>query len=516
MADDELPETSDAERATSRPGTPGIGYTVTVISLRVVRGLVGLAAGALVVAAVGLVPAPGFGIEPLATTITPQPAELVATCGGSLLRLGDDTGADAAQPSPVGIPQLTVAADPGRAAETPLADSDAGTGGTSRAPAVLTLPPSGDAALAGAQSQQATGDDGLSGLAASGCAEPRSSAWLVGGATTVGRTTLVLLSNPTAVAARVTIQLWGESGPVVAPGMNGITVPPGAQRVIPLSGFAPDLASPVVHVESRGGQVVASLQTSVIRVLDPGGVDVVGAAAPPARELVVPAVRIFGQTDVSSSLGIEGYADLDAIARIGNPGDDDADVEVSLTPTEEGGVATSFDLEVHAGTVMDIALSSALELGQGPLPDGSYTVTFRSNVPVVAGVRVSTISATSVDEAGQPVAGSADLAWVTSAQALTGDGLLAVAAAPSPVVVVTNTENTARTLTFDPLDGGDSLTLEIPAVGSAALPLEPDTAYRLRGAEGLHVAISFAGSGKIASYALSSPRAADSSLVIRP
>ena len=41
--------------------------------------------------------------------------------------------------------------------------------------------------------------------------------------------------------------------------MSGIVVKAGAQRVIPLAGFAPDVAAPVVHVTASGGQVVAFL-----------------------------------------------------------------------------------------------------------------------------------------------------------------------------------------------------------------------------------------------------------------
>src|SRR5690606_26977998 len=254
-------------------------------------------------------------------------------------------------------------------------------GGTDSAPTLLRVAPSDDAALAAAQAQELDGQGGLRGLAVAGCSEPTSSAWLVGGATTVGRTTLLLLANPTAVEAEVEVTMWGESGPVSAPGMKGIAVPANGQRVLALSGFAPGLASLMVHVEARGGQVVAALQTSVTRVLDPGGVDLVSAGAAPSRQLVIPAVRIADAEGVGSSLGLEGYEDLEAIVRVGNPGDDEAEVEVEVTPTAEGGAATSFHLHVLPGQVIDTALATALELGEEPFADGSYTVALRSDVP---------------------------------------------------------------------------------------------------------------------------------------
>lgn len=493
----------------------GRGRTITLVSLRVVRGLVGAAAAAVVIGAVGLVPLPTVGIDPLAVTVEPPPADMLQLCTGSLLRLGDDSGSNAGQASPVGTADVTVAADGGTATTTPLAQSDAGTGGTRQAPSVLTLAASPDAALAGAQTQVATGAGDLSGLAASACAEPTSSAWLVGGAATIGRTTLLLIANPTAVSADVTIRMWSETGAVSAPGM-AIEIPAGQQKVLPLAGFAPGIASPVVHVEARGGQIVAALQTSVVRVLDPGGVDVNGAGAAPSTASVVPAVRIFDELGVSSSLGLADHEDLEAIARVGNPGDADATVEVSLLPVAADGPATSFEITVPAGTVTDVPLSTALELGQAPFPDGSYSVSFQSDVPVVTGVRASTTPAPAADAGGIPQAGPVDLAWFSSAPALHGDALIAVADAPSPMLVAVNPDNTERTLTLEPLGGGDTVLLVLPPARPAAIALTPGEGYRVLDADGVRVGITFAGPGALAGYTLRSAREADSPIVVRP
>lgn len=493
----------------------GRGRAITVVSLRVVRGLVGTAAAAVVIGAVGLVPLPTVGIDPLAVTVEPAPADILQLCAGSLLRLGDDSGANAGQASAVGTADVTVAADGGDATTTPLAQSDAGTGGTLQAPSVLDLAAAADAALAGAQTQLATGAGDLAGLAASACVEPTSSAWLVGGAATVGRTTLLLVANPTAVSAEVTIRMWSETGPVSAPGM-AIEIPPGQQKVLPLAGFAPGIASPVVHVEARGGQVVAALQTSVVRVLDPGGVDVNGAGTAPSTASVVPAVRIFDELGVSSSLGLADREDLEAIARVGNPGDADATVEVSLLPAAADGPATSFEITVPAGTVTDVPLSSALELGQAPFPDGSYSVSFQSDVPVVTGVRASTTPAPAADAGGIPQAGPVDLAWFSSAPALHGDALLAVADGPSPVLVAVNPDNAERTLTIEPLGGGEPIQLVLPPARPAAIALTPDEGYRVLDTEGVRIGVTFAGPGALAGYIMRSAREGDSPIVVRP
>lgn len=507
-------EQPDAEPASASRGS-GRGRTITVVSLRVVRGLVGIAAAAVVIGAVGLVPLPTVGIEPLGVTVEPDPADLLELCTGSLLRLGDDSGANAGQAFAVGTPTVTSQALGGTATATPLALSDAGTGGTEQAPSVLGLAAGPDAALAGAQSQVVIGEGGLAGLSASTCAEPTSSTWLVGGAATVGRTTMLLIANPTAVVADVTILMWGESGAVSAPGM-AIQVKPGEQRVLPISGFAPGIVSPVVHVEARGGQVVAALQTSVIRVLDPGGVDLIAAGASPSTDSVVPAVRIYDERGVSSSLGLPDREDLEAIARVGNPGDTDATVEVSLLPADASGTATSFDIDVPAGTVTDIPLSSAQELGSVPFADGSYSVVFTSEVPVVAAVRASTTPDLPPSSSGEPQPGPVDVAWFTSSPALRGDTLVAVAEASRPVLVAMNPDNVERTVVLEPVGGGEPLQLVLPPARPAAIPLTGGAGYLLRDVEGVHVGLTFATAGRLAGYTVRSTREADSAIVIRP
>src|SRR5690606_10308908 len=109
----------------------------------------GMAAAAAVIAAVGLLPLPTLGIIPLATTVEPEPADLLALCPGAALRLGDETGANAGQPFTVGSPELTVMPESGPA-RTPLTQSDTSGAARDSAPTLLRLAPSADAALAAA------------------------------------------------------------------------------------------------------------------------------------------------------------------------------------------------------------------------------------------------------------------------------------------------------------------------------------------------------------------------------
>jgi hypothetical protein len=189
---------------------------------------------------------------------------------------------------------------------------------------------------------------------------------------------------------------------------------------------------------------------------------------------------------------------------------------VSVTPTVEGGSATSFQVEVPAGQVAETALAAALELGADPFVDGSYTVTLASDQPVVAGVRTSTIPPPASDGEGGLEPGHADLAWASAAPTLRGDVGIGVADGPAPVLVVAATDGTARRLTLTPLGGGADIEVAVPAVGSVAVAVERDTGYVLRGAGGVAAAVSFAAAGELAAYPVRVPRAADSSLVVRP
>src|SRR5690606_4453511 len=135
--------------------------------------------------------------------------------------------------------------------------------------------------LAGSQVQTLNGA-GLTGMSAAECVEARSDIWLVGGASDTGRTSILTLANPGEVAATVSVQIFSEEGQVAAPGAEGIVVQPNSETSYSLAGFAPDVVSPVIHVTSVGGNVVAHLQQSTVRILEPGGVDIVGPSAGPA------------------------------------------------------------------------------------------------------------------------------------------------------------------------------------------------------------------------------------------
>jgi hypothetical protein len=505
----------DARRASAETERGrGRARRAAVVGLRVVTGLVGTAAALAVIVATGLLPLPTRSAAAPTTTVTPVPAPQLRVCPGALLHLGDAQGRNAGSASSLGAPQRRAAASDGRVSVHPLGRSDADTGGTASAPAALQIG-GGSGLIAGAQSQTATTDD-IAGLAAAACTEPTGSSWLVGGSTATGRTTLVTLANPTAVDATVALDLYGEKGRVTAPGLTGITVAAGSQRVLSLAGFAPDLAAPVVHVTARGGRIVAALQQSTVRGLDAGGVELVGAAADPATTLRIPGVRVLGADAVARALGREDWSDAVPSIRIANPGSSAATVQVSLQPETAGGSGTSFDLDVAAGHVREVGLDSGVDVDTGALaiPDGEYSVTITSDRPVVAAARISTAGAAPAAGAAPDAAPPSDFAWDAAAPLLDGPTLVTIARGDDPRIAFASA--TAGTVTLHGIGGAADIRLTVPAGGQASAAVVAGASYRIDGADGMTASVGYAGAAALSGYTVASPRPVSGPLVVRP
>ncbi|MEO6115057.1 MAG: DUF5719 family protein, partial [Pseudolysinimonas sp.] len=483
---------------------------------------VGIVAAVAVIGAVGLLPLPSHRIAVPTVTVTPDPTDQVRVCPGALLRLGDETGQNANTPSSLGTPSVTGAGIGADLVSQPLALSDADTGGGPSAPDRLTIPAATGATLAGAQSQVANASD-YTGLAAASCVEPSGSVWLVGGSTAVGRTTLLTLANPSSVDATVALTILGPQGPVSAPGMSGIVVKAGAQRIIPLAGFAPDVGTPVVHVVARGGQVIAALQQSIVRGLDAGGIDLIGAGVDPTTHLVIPGIRVLDAIGVNKALALSDWDDVAAAVRVAVPGSQNAKVQVSLVPEDAKLGGLSFEMDVGSGQVSELGLDSAADVDSGAvaIPDGIYTVVIDADQPVVAGVRVST----AVDPAaagGTPSTDSdttappSDFAWFDPSPVLTGDTAVSVANGPSPMLSAMNPTTASVTVTLEPETGGKTLSLVVPAGGSASIAVEPEGVYLVKNAQGLFAAVSYAADASLAHYAVFSAGPVSGAIVIRP
>lgn len=484
-ADDAAPPDLDSVPADA-PRTSAL-RTATMVSGRIILGFVVLGVVAVVVAAATLIPLPGLRSPAVSTVVTPVPTAQQLVCPGGLLRLGTVSGADATRASALGAPQISSGANPGDIIPSAFASTDSGTGKSASAPQLLTTPPVARGAAAplvgGAQSESVATDE-FAGLSSASCTSPSGGTWLAGGATSVGRTTLLLLANPTAVTATVSIQVFGETGQVSASGMDGITVGPGSQRVLSIAGFAPGLVSPVVHVTSAGGQVVANLEQTTVRGIVPGGIDFVGGQSQPLKQLVIPGVVVSGTDAIQGLIGQSGFEDVQSTLRVFVPGSRNA--TVSITILAEDGTVTGkpTKAQVQAGSVTDLPLDS--------LSDGNYTLVLSSTVAVVAGARVSTAGTAAVG-------GATDFAWAAAAPLLTSDTVVSIADGMTGALHLENPTGATETVQLHAL-AGSSLTATVKAHSATSVPVVAGVSYELEGFSQLYASVSGSTNGGVTSY----------------
>ncbi|WP_350003802.1 DUF5719 family protein [Pseudarthrobacter sp. WHRI 8279] len=241
-------------------------------------------------------------------------------------------------------------------------------------------------------------DGDLQGTAAYNCHQPSNDQWIAGASTTVGRASVLLLTNASSTPATVSLELFGAQGQIQAPGSRGLLVAPGSSRAVVLAGLAPGEEQLSVRVRSAGGPVAAVIQQSVLRGLTPGGVDFIAPGAAPAVRQVMTGVDIQDPAGLSQLTGKPGYGDAGPALHLTVPGPSDAVVEVRIYGRDgqvalpSGGVITA-----KAGAVTEISLAG--------VPAGQYTVAASSDVSFVAATRV-----TRGLQDGQPT----DVAWAAS------------------------------------------------------------------------------------------------------
>lgn len=458
-------------------------------STRMVAGtLVSTAAVVAAVTAVS-VPWPTLTREPVRIAAVPAPSASVLSCAGGLLVLGRDVE-DAASIAGATSQSVTFGGEPG-APEAEWSRLAPPAPGVDEGAQVFVAAPDGrsrtDIAAAGSATIR---DEDIAGFAASACRPPLLESWLVGGAATTGAADLVILGNPGTVPATVDLTVFGAEGPAVPAGGAGLVLPPGTQRVLPLSGLALGAESPVVRVTATGAPVQASLQASITRVLEPGGADQVDPVVEPEAVQIMEGVRV-------TAAPVRGQ-DATSLVRILSPS---RDATATVTATKVGGSASALtigNVPLTAGVPTEVSLEG--------LAEGLYTVRVDADAPVVAGAR----QATGFD-AGD------DFAWYAPAPAVEAPSLFAVPAGAAATLVVGNAGAEPVVAELTVAGGDDPQRITVAPGTSAAVPLRAQTVYRLDPGEGsVRAGISMAGDGALAGYPLWSADAAARPIVVYP
>lgn len=226
----------------------------------------------------------------------------------------------------------------------------------------------------GADQVARSGQGGTRGLAASPCARPITDGWILGGGSTVGRTTQVLLVNDDDRAAQVDLLVYGLEGEIASPAGSGVVVPPLSRTIVRLSALAPDQAITAIHVVARSGRIAASALETVQDGLIP-----LGMSALPVTQA--------GTTVVIPSIPPIATARLIVVSQSGP-----AEVGLSVL-TESGSFSPAgFEsLSLEQGRVATLKLTDVLAGEAGGL-------VIRSDVPVAAAVVVTTGTGTQLRE----------------------------------------------------------------------------------------------------------------------
>ncbi|MES2171352.1 MAG: DUF5719 family protein [Actinomycetota bacterium] len=484
--DDSAPEPEPAVRRGARGAV--------VVGARIVTGLIGTGAALVILVAASVLPLPTHDLTAPSVLVTPVGTSQQRVCAGPLLALASATTGNATQASSFGQATVAAASTSSPVARSKMSSTDNAAG---VAPELLTVPAAGgDGSLfAGSQSQSADSSD-IVGLAASECAPGSGDSWLVGGATSTGRTTLVTLSNPTEVASTATITIYSENGQVSSAGTEGIDVPAGGQRVFSLAAFAPGIDSPVVRVQSRGGSIVANLQQSIVRTLQPGGVDIVDPSTAPGTLSVIPGVTISDSVAVFAQQPQAGYEDLLSVVRLLDTGTGTAHAKISVIPEDSTAKAgPPADVTIKPGVVTDVPL--------GSFPDGRYTLSISSDEPVVAGARVSTVGSTGQD----------DFAWYSAAQPLRGTNVMVVAPGPAPAASIANPGSIPISVTVaSSAESSVPVQLTVPAHSAVSTPVAPDIAYTVTSTDSFQLAVGYQGDGELASFSVGAPAVASQAI----
>lgn len=331
----------------------------------IARIVTGVLAVAVVVCALVLAPD-----VPVAEPASPQPMPFDVTPARQ----------DVGCPGPLALPSGTVeSGDPGLSgASTEVTRSVYTSGSRDEAGAGVTS----DAAVA-AQIERVGGGD-LSSLAAMTCSPPRTDQWLVGGATSVGASARLVLTNPSRAAVEATVVAYSSLGKVDS--TRVVPLAPHDQAVVFLEGIAIEVSSLAVHVTATGTGVVAAIQDSRLDGFQPAGTDWVVAGAEPTTSLVVPGVGTAG--DPNATVMLRLMSPEGATAHLGLITPDGAAVWE--------GVAA---LRLDAGVVVDVSVP-AVDVG---------TAVIEADGPIVAGAELTVTRPATTGIQGDI---ASDVAWV--------------------------------------------------------------------------------------------------------
>jgi hypothetical protein len=196
--------------------------------------------------------------------------------------------------------------------------------------------------------QVSRGDTGVHrGWAGTRCEPPSADSWFLGGLTTQGNDTQLVLVNPYDDAALVRVELHGDKGPIDAPELDGIVLPPRGRLTRELGNVAPDEHALAIHVLAREGRVAPAVRVTRTRGSTPLGVDWLPRLTEPGTQVDVPGLP--------EGNGVRGLF-------VFTPEPDTVHLNVELVLGDEKVVPVGFDdIELPGGRPTMVNLTKVLQ-----------------------------------------------------------------------------------------------------------------------------------------------------------
>jgi hypothetical protein len=254
---------------------------------------------------------------------------------------------------------------------------------------------------------QDSGD--LTGLATQACASPSNVTWLAGASTTLGHTSVLVVSNPSKTTASVQVSVRTAAGIAVDGAIQDFTLDPGASTSINVGGTALDEAAVTVRVSSSGAPVSASLSQAILRGLRPGGIDLISAAADPSTRQIMPGVQVQAAADSRRVGSSEDAGDELPEVQLSDASGQGATASLVALAADGTRTEVAKDIKIGKNAVTAVPLQS--------LPAGNYTLIAEADESIVASARILRGA-----DAAKPV----DVAYIPGVAEMSTDQLVAL------------------------------------------------------------------------------------------
>jgi hypothetical protein len=229
-------------------------------------------------------------------------------------------------------------------------------------PAQLARATGSFAGAFGADQLIRSGEGSTRGLAVAPCARPVTDTWLVGGGSTVGRLTQVLLVNDDDRPAQVDLLVYGPNGQVPAPGGSGIVLPASSRRQVRLDSLAPNQIATAVHVVATSGRIGVSGLDQQSQGLTPLGMSLLPATEASTRVVIpdIPQQVTSARLDLLSPV-----VDTTVALQLLTPDGSIVPAGIDHIDLQSGHVTSVDILDVLAGQTSGLVISSTTEVVAG-------------------------------------------------------------------------------------------------------------------------------------------------------